>query len=326
MNAHPPLEDIAAFLDDMLSAEERARITEHLARCESCYEIFAGAAHFQSAEDTDGGGVIPFPLKGEQDRRIPRWLLLAASVVLAAGLGFFAWQYLAPPKIAVADLVEPLQEQPRIAEHLYQPTEVTRSGEEPTASFSDAPPFMAGIYLIDLRLSVQAKEAEKTKDVLYALFSELDQISGMRPLAAKIKKEADQMREMKSTDPLRRLEQTLPQWEGELQELLSDSFFSFGLWAEAGRLSAITGSPEFFEQPANRRFISPIERKIRSLQDARYALLLKDLRQIESHWPEAEHLPENRKALSERFQSIIASVEQIQRQDAEDAEDFLLPK
>src|SRR5688500_15235651 len=97
MDACPPLEDIAAFLDGTLSPEERARITEHLARCESCYEIFAGAVHFHeeegdsSAADTGGRGVLPFPLKGEEDRaprRISRWLPLAASVVLVVGLGF----------------------------------------------------------------------------------------------------------------------------------------------------------------------------------------------------------------------------------------------
>src|SRR5690349_13654604 len=102
MDACPPLEDIAAFLDGItLSPEERARITEHLARCESCYEVFAGAVHFQeeegdsSAEDTDGGGVLPFPLVEEKKRekharaeparpprRALRWLPLAASVVL----------------------------------------------------------------------------------------------------------------------------------------------------------------------------------------------------------------------------------------------------
>src|ERR1700728_235890 len=42
----PSLEDLAAFLDggDELSAERRREIVEHLAACEECYEVFAGAA------------------------------------------------------------------------------------------------------------------------------------------------------------------------------------------------------------------------------------------------------------------------------------------
>jgi hypothetical protein len=40
----PTDEEIAAFLDGGLAAGERARITAHLAGCESCFEVFAGAA------------------------------------------------------------------------------------------------------------------------------------------------------------------------------------------------------------------------------------------------------------------------------------------
>jgi predicted anti-sigma-YlaC factor YlaD len=40
----PTEEEIAVFLDGMVAAGERRRILAHLARCESCYEVFAGAA------------------------------------------------------------------------------------------------------------------------------------------------------------------------------------------------------------------------------------------------------------------------------------------
>src|SRR6185295_1048566 len=95
MDGCPPLEDIAAFLDGRLSAKERERMTEHLARCESCYEIFAGAVHFQedsSAEDIKRRDVIPFPLTGRAPRRISRWAALAASFLLVAALGFMIWE------------------------------------------------------------------------------------------------------------------------------------------------------------------------------------------------------------------------------------------
>jgi putative zinc finger protein len=46
----PDLEDVAAFLDGTLPAERRAAMIEHLASCESCYELFAGAARFQAEE------------------------------------------------------------------------------------------------------------------------------------------------------------------------------------------------------------------------------------------------------------------------------------
>ncbi|MDP9122041.1 MAG: zf-HC2 domain-containing protein [Acidobacteriota bacterium] len=40
----PSDEDLAAYLDGTLEPEARARVTEHLADCESCFQIFAGAA------------------------------------------------------------------------------------------------------------------------------------------------------------------------------------------------------------------------------------------------------------------------------------------
>ncbi len=48
----PSLEDLAAFLDGRLPAERRAEIVAHLASCEECFEIFAGAA--DSLDETLG--------------------------------------------------------------------------------------------------------------------------------------------------------------------------------------------------------------------------------------------------------------------------------
>jgi hypothetical protein len=41
-------EEIAAFIGGMVAAGERRRLVAHLAGCESCYAIFAGAAHVLS--------------------------------------------------------------------------------------------------------------------------------------------------------------------------------------------------------------------------------------------------------------------------------------
>jgi hypothetical protein len=337
MDACPPLEDIAAFLDDTLSPEERERIAEHLDRCESCYEVFAGAAHFEleleegsSAKDTGGRGVLPFvPLDGREGqvetepapaksvvptparRRSPRWLPLAASVVLAAGLGFFAWQsFLAPPKLTAAGLVEPLEKRSGALNNLYQPAEVMRGDKEPVALISRAPSFLAGVFLVDLRLSAQAGEVKKTQDTLYSLSGELAQDFTTQDLEADVRKEADRM---KDADALGRFVAKLPQLEGQIHERFSpEPFFSFGLWTEAGRLSAVTKSPDFFKSRDNRRFISSVRRDLSAEQDDRYDPILENLRQIEERWAKRDSsLPHN-------FQAIINQIEQIQREDAED--------
>jgi len=45
-SACPDLEDIAALLDGKLPADQQAQLIEHRAACESCNEVFAGAARF----------------------------------------------------------------------------------------------------------------------------------------------------------------------------------------------------------------------------------------------------------------------------------------
>ena len=44
----PDLEAIAAYLDDRLSAAERARVANHLTACEDCYFVFSEAAQVRS--------------------------------------------------------------------------------------------------------------------------------------------------------------------------------------------------------------------------------------------------------------------------------------
>jgi Putative zinc-finger len=52
----PDLEELAELLDGTLPAARRAAIVAHLASCEDCYEVFAGAALFQAESRLDAAG------------------------------------------------------------------------------------------------------------------------------------------------------------------------------------------------------------------------------------------------------------------------------
>lgn len=337
MDTCPPLEDIAAFLDDRLKPEERERITEHLARCESCYEIFAGAVHFQeeerdsSAEDIGGGDVIPFPLAEEKDgaprrssespRRFPAWLLLAASVVLATGLGYLLWQNSRVlPDVTVAGLSASLQGSPGIAEKRYQPENVDRGGPDGGVVGSEAPVFLAGVHLLDLRLSAQGGEVEDRKTILYSLSGALDQVLGMHSEAERLKQETDRLTDATA------LQQTAETWERNLESWnAEDPFFRFGLWTEAGRISAEAGSSGFFKERINRRFLTGIQREISSIahEDDRYARVLEDLRTIGASWDSNERRVQDGAKLEASFRSIIEQMEEILKQDQIDESDPL---
>lgn len=283
MDACPPLEDIAAFIDGMLSPAERERMTAHLARCESCYEVFAGVVEFQeesSAEDTTGRGVLPFPLvePAAPDpapavplaRRKTRWFPLAASIVLTAGVGFFAWQASRPPEITLAGVVDTVEDRSAAAERLYVGN-VYRNAPPPSPS--DAAEFMTGVYLLDLRLS---GTSEKSPEILKRLAGELKDSSMTQDLVERYWDESLDFREPEEAG-----RQIL---ENEIQERLHEiPSFSFGLWAEAGRLAAATNSPEFFEDRDNRRFLSQIQKEL-PVPDDLHEQVLGDLQTIESHW------------------------------------------
>jgi hypothetical protein len=331
MDACPPLEDIAAFLDSTLSPEECARITEHLARCESCYEIFAGAVHFQEEEEEEassagnigGRDVIQFPLAEERNqekqvrveparppRRALRWLPLAASVVLAVGLGWAGWRLFAPPKITVASVVEPVEGKVKISD-LYQP-DVPRGGGVGSAEVSPTrPSFMTGVFLADLRPSLRAQKVKTTQDLLDDVRRELSQIPFAD--ARLVKGYEEDAGRVTDDNALRRLVPEILSREEKVQEFFSmreDPNFSFGLWAEAGRLAAVTQTREFFERRDNRRFLSHLQKVLpEELPEELQQLVLEDLEAIERIWDQGELSQEDYRALASHFQSIIKRID-----------------
>lgn len=327
IGACPPLEDIAAFLDGTLSPEDRKRITAHLASCESCYEIFIGAVHFQedegSASDTDGD-VVPFPFGGETNRtsvslpvatakeevrpRASRWLALAASILIVTALGFLAWrEFVAPPRIVLADVAEPLEQNASISDLLYE-GETPRGGPTP-GDLSARPSFMTGVYLLDLRLSLQAGDLDRTRGLLQDLSLSLKEIPFLPDgMAESYKKE---YLRMETTADLARLAPQLPAKETQIQEALSAyEAFPFGLWAEAGRLSALTPSSEFFESRKNRRFLSHLlEEEELPVPAELHEPVLDHLQAVESIWDGEE---KDYHAIAGHLQLIIKAIDEYE--------------
>lgn len=321
MDTCPPLEDIAAFLDDMLSPEERERITAHLASCEKCYEIFSGAVHFQedegAASETDGGDVVPFPFVGETDRmgvpgpaatvkekvrpRASRWLALAASLLLVPALGYLAWRELmAPPRIVLADVAEPLELEAS-ASDLYEGVDFR--GQDPSAR----PVFMTGVYLLDLRQSLRAQDVERTRDLLQDLSRSLEEIPFLPAhLESLAKSYREEFPGMKVSSDLARFAPRHPANEAEIQKELSDEdAFQFGLWAEAGHLSARRQSPAFFEDRNNRRFLDHLLKQTPWVGDDFLDEVPTDLQAIQEIWDSDKLTEAEYTKLATLFESII---------------------
>ena len=299
----PSDEELAAFLDGMLPAGERARITAHLADCASCFEIFAGAVHFQhEAAGTEGakGTVLPFPAKKEEPRPHPwHWGAYAAAAVLAVGVGLagYRWLFVEPP-IVVADLVKPLAGRPGVAEHLYH--SAYRGGEDGGNVFLGPPAFMVGARLVDLQLSLALGQTGNAANLLKEMSRYLKQIPlGSDEDSKQCLQDAAALEHDASLQIRRRIAETWRLKEGELDEYLALDF-AFGKWAEAGRLAAATRTPDFFSSRANQRFLRRLLKDRTELEkDA-----VPSLEAIRTVWDRGDLRDEDYQALAANFEQI----------------------
>src|SRR4029077_6626116 len=80
---HPDADLLTAFAEKSLQDPERARVTDHLARCADCREIVALA--LPVIEDTTTAGVRPAPVW--RTSWFLRWGVVAAGIAFAASVG-----------------------------------------------------------------------------------------------------------------------------------------------------------------------------------------------------------------------------------------------
>jgi len=246
----PTDEELAAFLDGMLPAKERARITAHLADCEDCYEIFAGAVQFQQAEAAEikKGRLVPFPAKKESDARSWKPWGVAAAAVLAVGLGFSEYKLFFPADLSIADLTS----KPIPAQDFYRYARYRGDGGPQVSFADDAPRFMIGVLLTDIRLDREI-DAERLAEV----GRKLKKVSFADTQAQAVLALADKL---KSGDPRTKEEvaRSLPAQEASIEEILDSPSYKLGTWSEAGRLAAVTGTPGFFSRGSNERFLAKL--------------------------------------------------------------------
>jgi hypothetical protein len=311
----PSDEEIAAFVDGMLSSEERRRLIAHLAECKDCYEVLAGVLSFQketaeTAEVGDVGRIVPFPRERTEERKPLeptrrlrpgrlRWLPAAAAAVLALGIGYTGYHArIVPPRMTVADLTAPLVSRPEAAQQLYELSVSRDLAAGPrTQDLLDRerPSFMAGVLLVDLRLVPRADRAQAASEILQQIGEEIASVA-QEDLVERYRQDAEKA---KNTAFVRQVETELPRREDELAKALDPAGFAFGKWSEACRLAAVSETPEIFTGRDSRRFLSlTMERKEKALakrspaiagnrlnrRAERDAEILRLLRQIDAAW------------------------------------------
>jgi hypothetical protein len=324
----PTDEDLAAFLDGMLAAPERARITAHLADCESCYEIFMGAAQFMqdSVPAESAGRIVPFPAnpKDVGGRALRRWAIpTAAAAVLVLGVSFAGYRIYFTDLMA-PELVASLQDKADLTSRLHHFTTYRGDGDNADVLQFQQPSFLVGARLVDLQIRLDEGQVKDAPDLLQGIGQGIQS-------AAVIGKDENAQRYLDAAEQLRsggpaalvKIRAAAPLWEAALKDSsLDPDFLTFGKWTEAGRLAAETRSAAFFGL-RNRHVLTHILRlleeehkgrgKESSSQDdfdadaERNDAALAELREIAAVWDRGDFRAEDHAALAKHFSAILRS-------------------
>ncbi|HWM90205.1 MAG TPA: zf-HC2 domain-containing protein [Thermoanaerobaculia bacterium] len=306
----PSLEDIAAFLDGKLSEEERARVIAHLADCESCYSVFAGAARFQLEEEEEEfqepavavaaeSAVIPFLFL---KKRIARWALpLAALLVLGLATVPLYLQASQMPEIVSAELVDPGWE--------GQPwSEGDTRGDRDLGEAYDAYEFLVGGQLVDLHLTLTRNDdPQMVLDVLSRINKHINNFI-VAPEEARFYEQARE--HILAGKPPTDLSEDAARQEASLTESMEEvdsAYLAFGKWTEAGRLASLAHQSAFFEEGDNRRFLGWLIRNEEEQNlDKEVVRVLKEIRGVlENGDPQKLRYD----PLKERFEAILRHYE-----------------
>jgi hypothetical protein len=282
----PSLEDLAAFLDGRLPADQRLAIVGHLAACDECREIFAIAAGSRDetleAEDAallaDGailpGAAPPFfePPAAPDDRstfplipgrpRLPprvgrRWRIAAATALpiaalLLATLGFITLYRRNPADGLSSDRLAEL-----VPRHAGATTPWGRrlrgeggGGDEAATVPPALESFQLGVRQMDLRLALAAGDSDGTSHSLSRLTTLFKQMDLLPPETLDGYRGLATSLNGKKEDEAK-LPSLLPKAD-ELEKkgfedaVIEPEFAALGRWTEACRLSATAGRDEIF--------------------------------------------------------------------------------
>lgn len=260
----PDEEDIAALLDGTLPAGHRPAILEHVASCESCSEIFAGALRFEVDEGHRVSPQTPQQRPFERaDRRRDRWSIrsrawrrgaaAAVAAVLVASLGLLLVRGSAgdlSTESLSADLMKSpagVRMGPLPRPHMRGP-----GGEkEMPQNLAD---FRLGVRLLDLRLALAGGKKDDAADTLHRLGIVL---RAMDFVPHESVEAFDRMqKELNGDTPPAAL---LPKAAAEEKKLadagVEGQFVDLGRWTEACRLGAAARQENVFHSRAARRLL-----------------------------------------------------------------------
>lgn len=254
----PTDEELAAYIDGRLGRRERKRITEHLASCEDCYEIYMGAVRFQlESEPADEAGrvaknVVRFPSRA-QVQGLWRMAAAAALLLMVAGAGG-GWYYFAGPlpKLVTSGVTSPVRGNPVATGGLWLGPTYRGGGDEGEEAPLDPASFQMGVQLVNLQVSLEAGEGEQAQDVVARILTLLKDQLFVQDLE---KGYTGITTAIANGTPPQKLAEKASELAQQAREVFDAPHLDFGQWVEAGQLAATAEEPSFFERGDTREFL-----------------------------------------------------------------------
>lgn len=245
---------IAAFIDQRLSAEERAAFIRRLDEDEALYEVFAETVRFHDQQAGRPAKVIAHPSAR------PRWLgpAVAAAVLVLA---------------VAAALLPRGPEEGRYAESLvasgrldappgggwYEPSWAVTRGISATLPEAGAA-FRAGVRALDLEVALRLGLGEDAIVLTRQLVVTLDQIELSQALQASYDELGARLEAgARGAGPLELAESSTDLFVEQLPDLAPA--YRLGRWAEAGRLAARSGNRDLLTSRSFARDLRSLARE-----------------------------------------------------------------
>lgn len=251
----PTAEELAAYVDGGLPEAEARRVTDHLASCEECYEVYSDTVRFVLATEPAPveQNVVHFRRKASQAPVFPVWQQIAAAAVVVLGIGGIAGAlFLFPPSpLVTADLTASLPNRPEVAGQAWLGP--TYRGEGGGAEVNlDESSLRMGVQLINLQMSLRAREVEASQDIVARILGLLSN----QPLVSDLEEQYKKITlDLENGTPPRDLLPEAERLAGEVRDAFEPSSLDFGQWVEGGRLAAIANDPSFLRQGKAQSFL-----------------------------------------------------------------------
>jgi Putative zinc-finger len=264
----PDLEYIAAFLDGTLPADQRQRLTEHLASCESCYEIFAGTARFQDDQRREQGLETAPKLPFDRRRRVARdprsgggawWARsvaagIAALLAVTAGLLVVRWRASAGAELSTERLAASLAREAAVQANVPWEGRPKRGPADSSEVPFELQSFRLGVRFLDLHLALAGGDRDRAAAALRRLDGVLGGIDLLpRETGAAYHRMGEALRAGAAPGSLLAAARVQ---EGKGFEGLADAtYVELGRWTEACRLAGQARRSELFGGGATRRLL-----------------------------------------------------------------------